>query len=59
LNKVKFITIIDVIITFNKVYIKKSRLVNSNKYKIVFFIYYSFYKYLVIPFRLYNIPNTF
>lgn len=54
LTKVEYFTIINVITTFNKIYIKE-----DNKYKTIFLIYYSFFKYLVILFSLYNILGIF
>ena len=54
INKISIISIINIIIAFNIVYIKKDK-----KKKTIFFIYYSLYKYLIILFRLYNISSIF
>ena len=44
----------DIIVVFNKIRMKK-----NNKKKIVFFIKYSFFEYMVIFFGLYNAFDTF
>ena len=44
----------DIIIIFNEIRVKK-----DYKKKIIFFIKYKFYKYLVILFNLYNAPIIF
>ena len=44
----------DIIITFNEIYIKK-----KNVKKIVFFIRYNLFEYLIMSFELYNASSTF
>ena len=44
----------NIIIIFNKIRIK-----NNNKEKIVFFIKYNFFEYIIILFKLYNILSIF
>ena len=44
----------DIIIAFNEIYIKE-----GNEEKIIFLTRYGLFKYIIIPFRLYNASNTF
>jgi len=52
--KVKIISLVDVIAAFNTVRIKE-----GDEEKTTFLTRYSFYKYLVMLFRLYNALGTF
>ncbi|KAK1911178.1 hypothetical protein P3342_011780 [Pyrenophora teres f. teres] len=52
--KVQIITLVDVIAAFNSVRVKE-----GSEEKTAFFTRYGLYKYLVMPFRLYNALETF
>ncbi len=54
LYKIKYYSKFDVIAVFNEIRIKK-----KNKKKTVFLIRYGFFKYLIMPFKLYNAPEIF
>ncbi len=54
LYKIKYYSKFDIIAVFNKI-----RIYSDNKYKIVFIICYNLFKYIVISFKLYNIPIIF
>ena len=50
LNNFKIFIKLDLKDTYYNIYIKK-----GNKQKIIFYTYYNYFKYLIIPFRLINI----
>src|SRR6266498_3849366 len=52
--KIKYYSNFDVIAAFNKIRIK-----GENKEKTAFLIRYGLFKYLIMPFKLYNAPGTF
>ena len=54
LSYIKIFIKLDFYDVYRRIYIKK-----RNKWKIVFKIYYSHFKYLVMPFGLINAPITF
>jgi len=54
LYKIKYYSKFDIIAVFNKI-----RIYFNNKYKIVFIICYSLFKYIVIFFKLYNVSIIF
>ncbi len=54
LYKIKYYNKLNIIAIFNKI-----QIYFSNKYKIIFIIYYNLFKYIVIFFKLYNVLITF
>ena len=54
LNKVRWLTIMDVIVAFNKVRIKE-----GDEYKTAFLTRWGLYEYVVMPLGLCNAPGTF
>ena len=54
LQKTKWFIKLNILGAYNQIRIKK-----SNKWKTTFYIYYRYFKYLVIPFRLTNTPVIF
>jgi hypothetical protein len=54
LSKARYFTRLDLPIAYTYIYIKL-----GDEWKTVFRIPYRYYEYLVIPFRLTNIPTTF
>jgi len=54
LSKVRYYLVVNIIAAFNCIYIKE-----GDEHKIAFLTRYRLFKYIIIPFRLYNALGTF